>query len=83
MVRLVLGPLLRHVSEDTVTVWVETDGPCEVDVLGRTARTFAVHGHHYALVVVDGLDAGTCVEYQVLLDGETVWPLPDSPYPPA
>jgi hypothetical protein len=83
MARLVLGPLLRHVSEDAVTVWVETDGPCEVDVLGCTARTFAVHRHHYALVVVDGLDAGTCVEYQVRLDGDTVWPLPDSPYPPS
>jgi hypothetical protein len=83
MARLVLGPLLRHVSEEAVTLWVETDGPCEVDVLGRTARTFAVHGHHYALVIVDGLEPGTCVEYQVTLDGETVWPLPDSPYPPS
>jgi len=83
MARLVLGPLLRHVSEDAVTAWVETDSECEVDVLGRTARTFAVRGHHYALVVVDGLAPGTCQEYQVRLDGEVVWPLPDSPYPPS
>ncbi len=83
MARLVLGPLLRHVSEEAVTVWVETDAPCVVDVLGRTARTFTAHGHHYALVVVDGLAPGTCVEYQVRLDGDSVWPLPDSPYPPS
>lgn len=83
MAHLVLGPLLRHVSEDTVTVWVETDEPCEVDILGRTARTFSVHGHHYALVIVDGLAPGTCVEYQVRLDSEAVWPLPDSRYPPS
>jgi hypothetical protein len=83
MAGLVLGPLLRHVSEDAVTVWVETDAECEVDVLGCTAQTFSVHGHHYALVVVDGLAPGSRTEYQVRLDGEQVWPLPDSPYPPS
>jgi hypothetical protein len=80
---LVLGPVLRHVSERAVTVWVETDAPCEVDVLGRTARTFTVHGHHYALVIVDGLEPGSRTPYQVRLDGQLVWPLPDTPYPPS
>ena len=56
---LLLGPLLRHVDPVSATVWVETDRPCEVTVLGRRARTFAVSGHHYALVVVEGLEPGS------------------------
>jgi hypothetical protein len=83
MVSLVLGPLLRHVGENAVTVWVETDTPCEVTILGRAGRTFTAHGHHYALVLVDGLPAGSCQEYTVELDGHAVWPLPGSPYPPS
>ncbi len=31
---LVLGPLLRYVSDTEATVWVETDDACEVAVLG-------------------------------------------------
>ena len=80
---LLLGPLLRHVDPVSATVWVETDRPCTVDVLGRTARTFCVNGHHYALVVVEDLEPGTSTEYQVLLDGDRVWPPQSSPYPPS
>ncbi len=82
MTQLVLGPLLRHVGQTSATVWVETDGPAEVGVLGCTARTFAVAGHHYALVVCEGLEPGTTTPYAVALDGETVWPEPGSPFPP-
>ncbi len=53
------GPLLRHVDPVSATVWVETDRACEVDVLGRRARTFCVGGHHYALVVVEDLEPGS------------------------
>lgn len=74
MATLVLGPLLRHVGQRDAVVWVETDAPCEVAVLGARTRTFHVHGHHYALVVVDGLEPGTTTEYEVALDGERVWP---------
>ncbi|WP_345366851.1 alkaline phosphatase D family protein [Actinoallomurus liliacearum] len=74
MTRLVLGPMLRHVGPRTATVWVETDRPCEVRVLGAAARTFTVHGHHYALVDVEGLEPGTDTPYEVLLDGEHAWP---------
>ena len=35
MTDLVLGPLLRYVSETEATIWVETDAPCEVEILGR------------------------------------------------
>ena len=58
MANLVLGPLLRYVSDREATIWVETDSSCEVEALGRSARTFRVHGHHYALVVIDGLEPG-------------------------
>src|SRR3954464_4779322 len=66
---LMLGPLLRHVDPASATVWVETDRPCEVAVLGRRARTFSADGHHYALVVVEGLEPGSTTEYEVELDG--------------
>ncbi|HEX8205715.1 MAG TPA: alkaline phosphatase D family protein [Solirubrobacteraceae bacterium] len=74
MPALVLGPVLRFVDETEATVWVETDGPCVVDVLGCEHKTFHVRGHHYALVHVTGLEPGSTNEYEVLLDGERVWP---------
>ena len=78
-----LGPLLRHVDPVSATVWVETDGPCEVDVLGRTARTFCVGSHHYALVLVEDLEPGSTTPYEVRLDGAQVWPPEDSAFPPS
>jgi hypothetical protein len=80
---LLLGPLLRHVDPVSATVWVETDRPCVVDVLGRTARTFCVAGHHYALVVVEGLEPGSTTPYEVRLDEARVWPPEDSEFPPS
>jgi hypothetical protein len=80
---LVLGPMLRYVSETEATIWVETDRECQVEVLGRGAPTFEVAGHHYGLVVVDGLAPGSEHEYQVALDGATCWPLPDGGFPPS
>ncbi|GLZ81576.1 alkaline phosphatase [Actinorhabdospora filicis] len=71
---LVLGPLLRHVDAVSATVWVETDAPCDVAVAGRVSPTFTVAGHHYALVVLDGLEPGSVTSYDVRLDGVTRWP---------
>ncbi|MCW2568978.1 MAG: phosphodiesterase, partial [Mycobacterium sp.] len=73
MASLLLGPVLRHIGERSATIWVETDAPCEVSILGATARTFTVRGHHYALVVVTGLEPGTSTEYGVHLDDAPVW----------
>jgi hypothetical protein len=92
--RLLVGPLLRYVDDSCATVWVETDRPCEVAVLctaeqagglerGARERTWSVHGHHYALLVVTDLPAGAEVEYALRLDGTQVWPEPDSPFPPS
>jgi len=78
---LILGPLLRYVGERDATVWVETDRPCEVEVLGHRVRTFLVAGHHYALVVIEGLEPGESREYGVALDGEHRWPDPRSSLP--
>ena len=80
---LVVGPLLRFVDASRATVWVETDRPCEVEVLGHRVPTWTVHGHHYALVLVEGLAPGTETEYQVTLDDRRVWPADDSAYPPS
>src|ERR1051325_7350895 len=81
MASLVLGPVLRHVSPTTATVWVETDVPAEVDVLGHTARTFRVAGHHYALVVVRDLNPGTSTSYTLRVDGDLAWPAADGRFP--
>lgn len=81
--RLLLGPILRYVGEREATIWVETDAPCTVEALGCRAPTFAVCGHHYALVRVQGLAPGAAHPYQVALDGEVVWPEPGSGYPPS
>ena len=83
MPELVLGPLLRHVGPSEATIWVETDGACEVEVLDCSMRTFRVGGHHYALVHVSGLEPGTTRRYEVRLDGEKRWPEPGSRFPPS
>jgi hypothetical protein len=83
MPKLVLGPLLRYVGEMQATIWVETDTAAEVEVLvapagpddgtaGRArgrAPTFPVAGHHYALVLVEGLAPDRTCGYRVELDG--------------
>ncbi|MBI5104822.1 MAG: alkaline phosphatase D family protein [Solirubrobacterales bacterium] len=80
--RLVLGPLLRHAGSHDATIWVETDRPCTVEVLGTSARTFCVAGHHYGLLCLEGLEAGCSIPYEVALDGHSVWPEAGDPYPP-
>ena len=80
---LVLGPMLRYVGETEATVWVETDRDCQVEILGRRAATFEVAGHHYGLVVIDGLPPGSETEYQVALDGVVRWPPAGGDFPPS
>ena len=86
--KLALGPLLRHAGENEATVWVQTDAPGEVEVRPEGVRparerTFTVEGHHYALVHVTGLPVDIPTPYTVALDGEVVWPEPDSEFPPS
>jgi PhoD-like phosphatase len=79
---LLVGPLLRYVGTETATVWVETTKPCEVGVLGHRTRTFHVEGHHYALLVVEGLEPGATTPYELMLDDLVVWPRADEERPP-
>ncbi|MFE2376225.1 alkaline phosphatase D family protein [Streptomyces sp. NPDC059398] len=91
MAGLRLGPLLRYVDwdrGDAATVWVETDRPCTAEVrcpdgASGESRTFLIAGHHYALIPVTGLTPGTETPYAIRLDGEQVWPPPDSRFPPS
>ena len=84
---LVLGPLLRYAGPNDATVWVETEGACEVEVragdASHRAQTFHVEGHHYALVHVAGLAPGETHPYEVVLDGEHRWPETGSAFPPS
>jgi phosphodiesterase/alkaline phosphatase D-like protein len=87
MATLLLGPLLRYVSEREASLWVETDSSCAVEVrageVTGTERTFTVAGHHYAIAVLTGLQPGSSTPYEVLLDGDSVWPVPGSTHPPS
>lgn len=84
---LVLGPMMRYVDETSASIWVETGSAARVSVRagGRDwqAGTFAVHGHHYALVEVDGLEPGTVTPYTLEVNGTKVWPDPGSGFPPS
>ena len=85
--RLLIGPVLRRVAGTRATVWVETTEPATVRVEAEgggagSAPTFSAYGHHYALVVVEGLPAAAATPYTVRLDDRPVWPPPQSPYPP-
>src|ERR1700710_1486271 len=83
MTRLLIGPVLRHVGSTDATVFVETDEPCTVEVLGAREHTWTASGHHYALVTVTGLEPGTAHPYEVHLDGEQAWPPIDTSRPPS
>ena len=81
--KLNLGPLLRYVGETEATVWVETDVACEAEILGHTAHTFEIEGHHYALVRITDLRPDETYEYEVFLDSEKVWPENEHGFPPS
>ena len=82
---LILGPMLRYVDDVSAGIWVETDRAARVGIeVGDhlfSASTFSVHGHHYALVQIDGLAPGTVNPYTVQIDDDRVWPESDSSWP--
>ena len=82
---LVLGPMLRYTDETCAAIWVETDTGAEVSVHADDrewrSRTFAVHGHHYALVEIEDLAPGSVTPYEVRVNGLKVWPEADSSLP--
>jgi hypothetical protein len=85
---LLIGPLLRRVVGDRATIWVETTEPTSVRVEADgggvgSSPTFTAYGHHYALVVVEGLPLDAASAYRVFLDDRPVWPPKESRYPPS
>ena len=83
---LVLGPMMRYVDQTSASIWVETRDTARVTVSAGAgeweARSFAVHGHHYALVEVDGLEPGSVTPYTVAVNGVPVWPEPGTRFLP-
>ena len=83
---LVLGPMMRYVDETSASIWVETRTDSRVTVRAGDrsweARTFVVHGHHYALVEADGIEPGTVLPYTLEINGTQCWPPPASEFPP-
>ncbi|MEP6298938.1 MAG: alkaline phosphatase D family protein, partial [Ilumatobacter sp.] len=53
------------------------------EVLGHGADTFEVSGHHYALVIVEGLVPDSITPYEVHVDGVQEWPLAGRHDPPS
>jgi len=88
---LVLGPMLRRTEDTSAAVWVEVSGRATVTVRRAdgtdgeswSAPTFAVHGHHYALVEVTDLRPGEPMPYEVVVDDVVRWPVPDGELPPS
>ena len=83
LAELILGPMLRYVSETSATIWVETDERCTMQILERSVPTFCVAGHHYALAIIEGLEPASSIEYDVRLDGVVRWPPSGSALPPS
>ncbi|MEA2154770.1 MAG: hypothetical protein QOE11_910 [Solirubrobacteraceae bacterium] len=83
MANLVIGPMLRYVSDSAATIWVETDAACVVEILGHRSETFCVNGRHYGLVSITGLEPDASAEYDVALDGVRRWPIEDDRSPPS
>lgn len=81
---LVLGPMVRHTDRETAAIWVEVSGHAVVEVAAgevvAEAATFRVHGHHFALVELSGLEPGSVTPYVVAVrapgqeTSTVVWP---------
>jgi hypothetical protein len=69
---------MRYVDETSASIWVETRDSGVVTVKTGAgaweAATFAVHGHHYALVEVQGVEPGTVAPYTLDVNGTPAWP---------
>ncbi|MGV8870975.1 MAG: alkaline phosphatase D family protein [Rhodococcus sp. (in: high G+C Gram-positive bacteria)] len=76
---VLLGPIVRYVGAETATLWFEMAESSTVSVVtdvgvSAAERTWGVHGHHYALVPLEGLPANSTVNYEVFVDERKVWP---------
>ncbi len=80
MPQLIVGPLVRAVTLDSVTIWTEWTHPCEVTLhitvseqpgtqtlapLTARSSTVTIGDHHYALLQLGGLQASTWYDYHI------------------
>ena len=85
MIELLVGPLVRAVSAESVVIWAEFSDPCWVTVQADmdytpnvngtgthavTAHTITVGGRHYAAPHLSGLPSATWYTYQVLVHSQ-------------
>ena len=83
-VRLIHGPMIGSVTEDSARFWVRTAAESDVQVLvGRDVKSEPVRTtaatDYTAVAEVQGLEPDTVHEYRVLVDGaSTVLPAPAS-----
>lgn len=85
---LMAGPMLGHVSEDRVHMWVRATAAVGWKILLNEAGTptatqpreiegTALHADALTgIVVIDGLKPGTSYSYQIILEGREQLPLP-------
>src|SRR5690349_8785323 len=80
MSQLSVGPLVRAVTSNSITIWTEWMHPCEAilhvtaseqpaaqtpDLPIACSRTVTIGNHHYALLQLDGLQASTWYDYRI------------------
>ena len=80
---LLLGPLLRYVSETEATIWVETSERLRGRGAGAPRADLRRRRPPLRAGPRRGARAGGFYEYEVALDGEQRWPPPDSDLPPS
>jgi hypothetical protein len=86
--RILVGPMLRHVSPATAVLWLELSARARLDVDASTpglprvrasGSTFSVGTHHYALLALKGLRPGRWYSYRITARGSgtrQLWPDP-------
>ena len=74
MSEILIGPLLRYVSETEATVWVETDEACEVAVLGAASRPSASRATTTRWSGSRASSPASPTSTRCALDGERRWP---------
>lgn len=79
--KLMQGPMLGHVDEDSAKIWARVAGEAELSVVYSTSSGFnealtsepvlaKAENDYCVQVEIDGLEAGSFYYYKVLVDGE-------------
>ena len=73
--RLIHGPMVGQVTEESASFWFRTDGQCEIGVevtghSGRESVTTRKEEGYVGVVQIDGLLPGTYFAYEIFVNGE-------------